>query len=183
MADLEFLKVYWKQYVLLEKRMLDLSDYVAIHPKNYAVFSSHFISMYLTICSEIDSIADEFCKELNITEKERFGIHNKINHIVSKYSNLKSWRCATKFPNEGINIVPFAKFIDNESADWWKVYNNIKHKRTEKNGKQYNYELANLKNILHALAALYMLLYKMQKEFYPDCAYACKSDLFEIVIV
>ena len=69
MADLEFLKVYWKQYVLLEKRMLDLSDYVAIHPKNYAVFSSHFISMYLTICSEIDSIADEFCKELNITEK------------------------------------------------------------------------------------------------------------------
>ena len=31
MVDLEFLKVYWKQYVLLEKRMLDLSDYVAIH--------------------------------------------------------------------------------------------------------------------------------------------------------
>ena len=63
------------------------------------------------------------------------------------------------------------------------MYNNIKHKRTERNGEQYNYELENLKNVLHALAALYMLLYKMQKEFYPDCAYACKSDLFEIVIV
>lgn len=183
MADLEFLKVYWKQYVLLEKRMLDISEYITIHRRNYAVFSSHFISMYLTICSEIDSVTDEFCKNLGFSEKERYGIKNKISYIREKYKNLKNWTCKTKFPNEEFDIAPFAKFVDNESADWWKVYNNIKHKRTERNGEQYNYELANLKNILHALAALYMLLYKMQKEFYPDCAYACKSDLFEIVIV
>ncbi len=71
MADLEFLKVYWKQYVLLEKRMLDISEYITIHRRNYAVFSSHFISMYLTICSEIDSVTDEFCKNLGFSEKER----------------------------------------------------------------------------------------------------------------
>lgn len=160
--------------------MIDLSDYVAIHPKNYAVFSNHFISMYLTICSEIDSVAEELCKNLNIKEKERFGINNKINHILNKYSNLKNWRCHTKFPYETINIVPFAKFSDNKSADWWKAYNNIKHKRTEKNGEQYNYELANLKNILHALSALYLLLYKMKEEFSAEFPLKFESDLFDI---
>ncbi|MCQ2459727.1 MAG: hypothetical protein MJ081_05055, partial [Ruminococcus sp.] len=155
-------------------------DYVAIHPKNYAVFSNHFISMYLTICSEIDSVADEFCKNLNIGAKERFGINNKINHILTKYNNIKNWRCSTKFPNEGINFVPFAKFTDNESADWWKVYNNIKHKRTEKNGEQYNYELANLKNVLHALSALYLLLYKLRMEFSNDFPLNFESELFDI---
>ena len=74
--------------------------------------------MYLTICSEIDSVTDEFCKNLGFSEKERYGI--------------KNWTCKTKFPNEEFDIAPFAKFTDNESADWWKVYNNIKHKRTER---------------------------------------------------
>ena len=58
----EIIKIYWQQYLLLEKRMIELSDYVAIDRKNYATFSNQFISMYLIICSEIDSVADEYCK-------------------------------------------------------------------------------------------------------------------------
>lgn len=156
MADLEFLKIYWQQYLLLEKRMINLSDYVAISPKNYSTFSNQFISMYLTICSEIDSVADEFCKNLNINQKDRFGINSKIN------------------------IVPFAKFVDNKSADWWQAYNNIKHKRTEKTGEQYNYELANLKNVLYALSALYLLLYKMKEESSENSEIKFESELFDI---
>ncbi|MGN1137175.1 MAG: hypothetical protein ACI4SF_13265 [Oscillospiraceae bacterium] len=47
MNEKEFIRVYWLQYKLLEKRMIELSDYVAVTPKNYAAFSNHFISMYL----------------------------------------------------------------------------------------------------------------------------------------
>ena len=47
----EIIKIYWQQYLLLEKRMIELSDYVAIDRKNYATFSNQFISMYLIICS------------------------------------------------------------------------------------------------------------------------------------
>ena len=180
MADLEFLKIYWQQYVLIEKRMIDLSDYVAIHPKNYATFSNQFISMYLTICSEIDSVAEEFCKNLNINEKERFGINNKINHIINQYNNLKNWKCTTKFPHYKINIVPFAKFIENKSADWLQIYNNLKHKRTQKTGEQYNYELANLKNVLYSLSALYLLLYKMKQENSENSEIKFESELFDI---
>ncbi len=183
MVDTEFLKIYWQQYILLEKRMIELSDYVSIHPRNFSVFSNQFISMYLTICSEVDSVADEFCKMIGIEEKQRYGINNKINIILNKYDNIRSWRCATKFPNEEINIVPFAKFSVDKSADWWQAYNNVKHKRTELNGQQYNYELANLKNILFALAALYLLLYKIREEAAKDFPLDFESQLFDICCV
>jgi hypothetical protein len=51
----EFIKIYWLQYKLLEKRMIELSDYVSIDKKNYSTFSNQFIFLFLTICSEIDS--------------------------------------------------------------------------------------------------------------------------------
>lgn len=183
MNEKEFIKVYWMQYKLLEKRMLELSDYVAITPKNYATFSNHFISMYLTICSEIDSIADKICELLGVSAKERFGINNKISNILNEYDNLKHWKCITKFPLDEINLVPFAKFNDNISADWWQAYNKVKHFRTEKTNNQYNYELANLKNILNSLAALFLLINKIQKEFCPDFEPDLDSEIFNIDLI
>ncbi len=38
--DTEFIKIFWQQYKLLEKRMTELSDYVAVDPKNFATFSN-----------------------------------------------------------------------------------------------------------------------------------------------
>ena len=95
----EIIKIYWQQYLLLEKRMIELSDYVALDRKNYATFSNQFISMYLIICSEIDSVADEYCKRfLEQDKKNTFGITNKINLILHEYPKLQDWRCQTKFP-------------------------------------------------------------------------------------
>ena len=93
----EIIKIYWQQYLLLEKRMIELSDYVAIDRKNYATFSNQFISMYLIICSEIDSVADEYCKRfLEQDKKNTLGITNKINLILHEYPKLQDWRCQTR---------------------------------------------------------------------------------------
>lgn len=179
----EFIRIYWLQYKLLEKRMIELSDYVAVTPKNFATFSNHFISMYLTICSEIDSVADVLCELLGVPSKERYGINSKINRILKEYSNLKNWKCITRFPFDIINIVPFAKFNNDTSADWWQAYNKVKHFRTEKKDEKderYNYELANLKNILYSLAALYLLISKVKKEFCSNIEFEMDSDIFYI---
>ncbi|MCM1508336.1 MAG: hypothetical protein NC177_14580 [Ruminococcus flavefaciens] len=182
MDENRFIKIYWQQYRLLEKRMIELSDYVEINPKNYATFSNQFISMYLMICSEIDSVADKFCCLLGVTDnKERFGINNKINKILEKYNNLKNWKCITKFPFDKINIVPFAKFNEGVSADWWQAYNKVKHSRAEQNENgKYNYELANLKNILFSLSALYLLISKMKEEFCKSVGIDMQSSIFDI---
>lgn len=174
-------QMYWGQFRLIEKRMIELSDYVTIDPKNYSTFSNQFISMYLTICSEIDSLADEFCKEFDASVKERYGITKKINLLIDKYPKLQSWKCKTKFPYEEINFVPFAKFNETDSADWWKAYNLVKHKRTEKdeNGN-FNYQKANLKNIMLSLSALFVILSKAKEELCPNFPTDIESNILEI---
>jgi len=58
---------------------------------------------------------------------------------------------------------------ENSTPNWWEKHNDIKHNRTGKlvNGKnKFNYQHANLYNVLNALAALYVL----EKYFYKDLA-------------
>lgn len=63
----------------------------------------------------------------------------------------------TKYPYDIMNITPMDKFNDFIS-DWWQAYNDIKHRRTQTNDAgRYNYTKANLKNVLYAMAALYIL--------------------------
>jgi len=177
-------QLYWNQYRILEKRLVEMSDYVMIHPKNYSTFSNQFISMYLTICSEIDSLADEFCKELGVSAKERYGINNKMNLLLEKYPKLKSWRCKTKFPYEEANYVPFTKFTDTESADWWKAYNLVKHKRTEKDESGfYNYQRANLKNVMNSLSAFFIMLSKTRDDLCPSFPVEMESQIFEVEFI
>ena len=176
------LRIYWQQYKLPEKRMLELSEYVMVTQKNFPVFSAQFIQMFLTICSEIDSVADKFCSLLGIVaSKDKYGIMKKINIIVDKYKNLRDWKCDTKSPFDVLHLVPFKKFDGEQSADWWTAYNKVKHFRTDidDNGV-YNYERANLKNVIYSLSALYMLLYKMKTEFYADVKINTDSEIFDI---
>ncbi len=174
-------QMYWNQFRLLENRMCELSDYVMISPRNNSTFSNQFITMYLTVCSEIDSLADDFCKELGVSDKERFGINNKMGNIIEKYPKMKNWSCKTKFPYEEINLIPFAKFEETQAADWWKSYNLIKHKRTEKGEDGlYNYQRANLKNILYSLSAFFILLSKTKEELCPTFPIDITSQFFEV---
>lgn len=174
-------QMYWNQYRLIEKRMVELSDYVMINTQNNATFSNQFILMYLSICSEIDSLANEFCKEITSSEKERFGINNKMNLLIEKYPKLKNWKCKTKFPYEEQHFVPFAKFNESETADWWKAYNQVKHKRTEKDESGlYNYQKANLKNIMYSLSALFIMLSKAKEGISNKPEINIESQIFEI---
>ena len=53
-----------------------------------------------------------------------------------------------------IELQPFSNWKstpDFKSPDWWSPYNKVKHSRIE------NYKNANLKNIINALAGLYIL--------------------------
>ena len=168
-----FDRVYCAQYKILEDKLIELSEYVTIDPLNFATFSLQLNSLFILVCSEIDSVAGDFCKAINADDKSIFGIINKIDIIVKNYPNLKNLRVSTKYPYAEINMVPFQKFAPN-SPSWWSDYNDIKHNRTEQedNGR-YNYQKANLKNVLYSIAALYLLLTKLSEEL------DFKKDLLE----
>lgn len=153
----EFIKIYWKQYQLLEKEFLLTDDYVSIDKDNYDTFSNQYLKLLLAICSEMDSIAEVLCTKDDENEKVPFGIKNKLDKLVDKFPNMKKYRINTKYPYDIKNITPLDKFSDSIS-DWWRAYNDIKHKRSKCNeAGRYNYTKANLKNVLFALAGLYIL--------------------------
>lgn len=151
----DFLKVYWKQYQLLEREFIQTDDYVSIDKDNYDTFSNQYLKLLLTICSEIDSAAEELCSIHE--DKLPFGFKNKLGALIDKYPNLREYRINTKYPYDIKNITPMVKFSDSIS-DWWQAYNDIKHRRMGTNeAGRYNYKKANLKNVLYAMAALYIL--------------------------
>ena len=152
----EFLKVYWKQYQLIERDLIQTDDYVSIVKENYGTFSNQYMKLLLVICSEMDSIAEVLCRMRE--DKVPFGIVNKLNALTEEYPNLKNYRVCTKYPYDIMHFVPMAKFSDTSVSDWWQAYNDIKHRRMETNDAgRSNYTKANLKSVLHAMAALYIL--------------------------
>lgn len=178
MAPQQFSKIFWKQYLLLEKDFLETDEYVTIDKSNYSTFSSRYTYLFLNICSEIDSLAEEYCKVVDPASKPK-NILQKMSVIVTNDSRIKDQTISTKYPYEKINVVPFANF-GAEAAGWWKDYNQVKHFRADKpeNGIP-NYQLANLKNVIHALAALNILCTNLYKKLEDSQVELEPSKLFE----
>ena len=159
MDKITFVKHYCANYKILENKIIESSNFVSIDRTNYATFSASFIFLLLSICSEIDSVSAEYCKLIAPDSDNFGGIINKIELIISKHPNLRNKRIDTKEPFERQSFVPFAK-LEKDNSSWWSDYNKIKHNRTEKDSNgRYNYQKANLKNVLHAIASLYILLF------------------------
>ena len=173
----DFIKIYCTQYKILEDKIIDLSEYITIDPLNYPTFSLQLNTLFILICSELDSLAGEFCKIINEDEKNVHGIINKIDIIVTRFPNLRNCCVTTKYPYTKISLVPFTKFEANTHS-WWSDYNDVKHNRSEKdeNGR-YNYQKANLKNILLSISALYVFIQKIGEEIYKE-KFPFESRLF-----
>ena len=165
----EFLQRYWKYYLLLEKDFLDTERYLAIDELNFNAFSNEYVKQYQTICSEIDVIAKSFCKELDMHfSGNKIDSYCKVildnnadfaNRIVNvKNRSIKivpwqNWQYSTEIKANGANKIVAT------NPDWWKKYNKIKHNRTTISTETQlpYYKLANQKNTLYALAALFQL--------------------------
>jgi len=80
MAPQTFSKIFWKQYLLLEKDFLETDEFVTISKANSDTFSTRYTYLFLNICSEIDSIAEEYCKVVNTP--------SKVKNILQKMGNV-----------------------------------------------------------------------------------------------
>lgn len=159
----EFCRHHWDYYLVLESDFISTERYVSfdlgedylydgLHHENFGnsiTFSSEFIKQYQSICSEIDVILKSICKEL----------HNpSANDMKYGYTPtvLTHWERITsqKVKFKDIELQPFANWQQApyyHSPDWWTPYNEVKHQRID------YYRNANLKNVVNALAGLYIL--------------------------
>lgn len=158
----KFKELCWSYYLTIEKDVLKVEPYVSFHPENQYCFSNEFIKLYQTICSEIDSLCKEYCKYLEKEPqgKEKYDILFYGKNILEKHPEMiKQVVCISGY--QEWELIPWEKW-DKVTPEWWKKYNSIKHERfnlDKINSNKYNYQHANLKNVLNSLAALYILEY------------------------
>lgn len=180
-----FKKVYICDFKILEEELLATDKYVSIDKKNYKTFSSKYMQLFLSICSGIDSLAEEFCSALDKSN----NVNTKRSNMLQRFQQIKKDYCENitneivevNFVGCKASIHPFSKFSGQSCGDWWQDYNNVKHRRADEvessNGNMFNYELANLKNVIHSLSAYYLLI-SLVNRFLNQNGEPVESQLF-----
>lgn len=166
-TEKEFLNIFWKQYQIIEKDVRISSEYVDIHKSNFPTFSSRYINMFLNICSNIDSLIEIYCKMVEENDyRKKYNIHDRLTPVLRKFPAIRLDAVRTIDTFEDIELKPFSAFVDGRIADWWNDYNLVKHARSEKNEKtgKYNFQSANQKNVLTALAAYFIVCNRIYEE-------------------
>lgn len=161
----EFCDIHWRYYMILEADFLKTERYLSFDlgdnnlynensPNNVGnslAFSTEYVKQYQTICSEIDVIMKAICKEMQKPNKDNM----KRDYTPIILGNIY-WEKITrqKVAMRSTELQPFINWSEEpnyQPPDWWHLYNGVKHDRA------VNFRNANLKNVLNALAGLYIL--------------------------
>ena len=157
-----FCKHHWEYYLVLEKDFIQSERYISFDlGENYLydniehsdtgnslTFSNEYIKQYQAICSEVDAILKSICKELDNPNANKMDI-GYTPTILAKWPNIQTQKVRFR----DIELEPLSSWTNTpyHSPDWWSPYNDVKHERIN------NYKSANLKNVLNALAGLFIL--------------------------
>lgn len=142
---------YWQRFLYLETKLKELSNYIQIDQKNFNVFSIEIMTLYLSTCSEIESVY----KAISDKVEENYNF----NQFRANFSSLTDKELLLEEVSFRNNSLKFKPFQDIESKNqgqfislkWWKDHNLIKHNR------ELNFDNATLENFLNSLSALYLL--------------------------
>ena len=154
--------------------MVPAEGYITINRNidedNFSTFSIEYDILLQAICSEIDVVAKRLCLEYNYQstandivqyisefQKRPSEIENKCVTLQKFNIELNPWKNISGFHEENGQKV-------RNIPSWWNGYNAVKHRRItlQKENNEFtvterNIKNANLKNVLNALAALYIL--------------------------
>lgn len=173
MANKQIITEYWNYYLSLERQFENSRRYISFDNANYSTYSIEYVQLLQAICSEIDVVGkviaqynnkDFIVKDANITkwgfevQKCFEGIDLKTIYFdnAKEIAPFRKW----KYKKGTTNKRSIVLFDDTyKTPQWWLDYNAVKHARTtiDEKAQIKNYKKANLKNVIYALGALYIL--------------------------
>ena len=164
MISEEFLKIYWSQYISLEKEFLVTLQYLALDVKNEDAYSQAYAKLMLEIGSEVDVVFKEYCKTIDTNFKNSYKTIDRYKESI-KTCNPMFIQQEILVRNDYPTIKPWIEWnvLDKSvSPYWWTAYNKVKHNRTsvvQIDGiVQEGFKFANQKYALLALAGLYQIM-------------------------
>jgi len=165
--------------------MFDIFRYISCHQRNFDTYSVTLESLLVDTCSFFDSLCqtfiretsrtgvvfkqesqiDNFKKKVNGSAEFNFGDYRtllEVQFVLSKAAvNLNPYDDAlylnplSYHPDKlsGFAVLPFEEWArENAPSAWWKAFTDLKHDRLS------NFQQAKMRNVIYALAAVYVIL-------------------------
>lgn len=142
-------------FYLLEMDLKTIFDYITPSNRNKLTYSHRIYELFFRACTEFENNASSLLKANNYSVTKNMNIKDdyfKINKALAldKYEvKLNIWE------NSSLIIRPFLEWSGTTYAplQWYKDYNSVKHDRSN------NFHLANLENLIKAVAGVAAILF------------------------
>jgi hypothetical protein len=169
-------RLHWNYFLALEKDLEAVSRYIEFSPDNFNTYSIELAHLLLSAASEVDTLAKCVCsilepnnqpdnineyrkviKSAEETESEiviRFAKSPAVKHTVLPEAKRHRLSSLSVFvPRHGLVFAPWGNWAKDKNPDWWRAYNDVKHKRN------VHFNKATLHNAINALAGLLAMNY------------------------
>lgn len=164
--------LHWNFFLSLEKDLETLSRYVEFCDANFECYSLEMARMLFSASSEVDVIAKQLCRKINLTSQAD-NINQYRDEIVSSYPNIPNFKVT--IPRFGLNLTPWEKWKESGGVPiWWVAYNKVKHHRNT------DFHRANLKNMLNSVAGLFVITLYFYKEKAENAELIPMQSLFRV---
>lgn len=137
--------MHWNYFVALEKELENVSRYIEFATDNESTYSIELAKILMSASSEIDVILKMICSVFGERWENIAGYRDCLRRHCPELADEEVF-----IPRFSMRFQPWInwKGNDDNSPDWWKSYNKVKHQRNE------SYREANLKNVINAVGAL-----------------------------
>lgn len=161
---------HWEYFLAIEDDLVRTSRFVEFSENNYKTYSIEFAKIVLASASEFDVIAKMLCKEIS-PENKVTNIDDYCDVITSYFGKFTTME--VKLPRYRMSLTPWAGWNREQSPDWWRSYNGVKHNRDKR------YSEANLKTALNSVAGLLCGLLHLFRKTHGKIHLVPGTQLFE----
>lgn len=146
---------HWNYLLSIEEDLFTLFRFVEPTESNMSTHSLELARILFSASSEVDVVAKLLCKKLN-SDTNAKNINDY--RLIIAGSIPRFYEVTVHLPRYGLTLTPWENWGSEKNPNWWKAYNNVKHKRNE------HFQDANLINTLNSVAALFVLLLFFYRE-------------------
>lgn len=147
--------VHWNYLLALEEDLGRLARFIEFDKKNEKCFSLENARLLMAAAAETDIVCKQICEQVKPNSKAR-SLGDYYKPIITAYPAFKTFK--VEMPRYGQTLTPWADWTPKKGPLWWQAYNNVKHHR------HTHYSEANLKNVLNAVAGLFVACLYLYKD-------------------
>ncbi len=148
--------LHWSYLLAIERDLDQLSRFVEFDKKNFGCFSIEIARILLASGAEVDVVCKQICKIIDRNSKAK-SVNKYRSEIVPALPRIPDFEIL--LPRFGLRLKPWDEWRNADGTPlWWTAYNKIKHHRDSE------YDKANLKNALNAVAGLYVVVLYLYKD-------------------